>query len=216
MSEEASAMLGLFFRRAHRHRPGGWGRGRGFGGFPFEGFGAGWAEGLGPFGGRGGPGPRVERGDVKLLVLSVLRDGPKHGYEVMRAIEQRTGSAYTPSPGVIYPTLQLLEDLGHVRSREGGDRKVYELTDAGRAHLDEQGAAEQGAWAQFERHGWQGGLPTFGTDEQRQVRDEMIELGRALFAGGRIFRADPARLARVRDALRTARQQIDAAFTEYV
>jgi DNA-binding PadR family transcriptional regulator len=202
-------MLGSFFRHANRHRPGPWGRGRG--GFPFEAF-------FGGFEGRGaGPGPRVERGDVKLLVLSVLRDSPKHGYEVMRAIEQRTGGAYTPSPGVIYPTLQLLEDLGHVRSHEGGDRKVYELTDAGRAHLDEQGTAEQGAWAQFERHRWQGGpFQSFGTDEQRQVRDELVELGRALFAGGRILRADPARLARVREALRTARQQVDAAFAEYV
>ena len=208
MSQEARARLGSFFRHANRHRSGPWGRGRG--GFPFDVF-AGWPEG------RGGAGPRVERGDVKLLVLSVLRDGPKHGYEVMRAIEQRTGGAYTPSPGVVYPTLQLLEDLGHVRSREGGDRKVYELTDAGRAHLDEQRDAEQGAWAQFERHRWQGGgFPTFGTDEQRQVRDELVELGRALFAGGRVLRADPARLARVRDALRTARQQVDAAFAEYV
>jgi DNA-binding PadR family transcriptional regulator len=208
-------MLGLFFRRAHRHRPGGWGRGRGFGGFPFEAFGGG-PEGWGPFGGRGGPGPRVERGDVKLLVLSVLRDGPKHGYEVMRAIEQRTSSAYTPSPGVIYPTLQLLEDLGHIRSRESADRKVYELTDAGRAYLDEQSSSERDAWAQFERHRWQGGFPDLGTEEQRQVRDEMIDLARALFAGGRVLRADAARLGRVRDALRTARQQIDAAFAEYV
>src|SRR5262245_1413713 len=121
MSEEARPMVGLFGRHASWHRHRGWGRGRGF---PFEAFGAEWREGWGPFGARGGPGPRVDRGDVKLLVLSVLRDGPRHGYEVMRAIEQRTGSAYSPSPGVIYPTLQLLDDLGHVRSTEGGERKV--------------------------------------------------------------------------------------------
>ena len=206
-------MLGLFSRRPHWHRQRGWGRGRGF---PFEGFGAEWREGWGPFGGRGGPGPRVDRGDVKLLVLSVLRDGPKHGYEVMRAIEQRTGAAYSPSPGVIYPTLQLLDDLGHIRAREGGERKVYELTDAGRAYLDENRAAEQEAWAQFEGHPWQGMFPNFGTEEQRQLRDELFELGRVLFGGGRIFRADAAKLTRVRDALRTARQQIEAVFAEYV
>lgn len=196
-----------------RHRGGR--RGFGFGGFPFEGAGA-EGRGWGPFGQRGGPFPRVDRGDVKVLVLSVLRDGPKHGYEVMRAIETRTGSAYTPSPGVIYPTLQMLEDLGHVQASEGGQRKVYELTDAGRAYLDENRSAEQDAWAQFEGHSWQGMFPGFGTDEQRQVRDEMLELGKSLFAGGRIFRADPARLTRVRDALRTARQQVDAAFAEYL
>jgi len=182
-----------------RHRGGGrWGFG-----FPFEGFGA----------ERRGPGPRVDRGDVKILVLSVLRDGPKHGYEVMRAIETRTGSAYTPSPGVVYPTLQMLEDLGHVRAGEGGERKTYELTDAGRAYLEENKAAEQEAWAQFEEHSW-GSFPGFGTDEQRQVRDEMIELGKSLFANGRVFRADAAKLGRVRDALRNARRDVDAAFAE--
>src|SRR5579884_4033349 len=203
-------MFGVFRgRHAHwqRHR-GGWGRG-----FPFDAFGAEWRGGPFP---RGGPGPRVDRGDVKILILSVLRDGPKHGYEVMRAIEQRTGSAYTPSPGVVYPTLQLLEDMGHVQAREGGDRKVYELTDAGRAYLDENKAAEEQAWAQFEGHPWQGIFGNLGSDEQRQVRDELFGLGQALFAGGRVFRADAAKLNRVRDALRTARQQVDAAFAEYL
>jgi DNA-binding PadR family transcriptional regulator len=191
-------------------------------GFPFEGFGE--AFGFGPFGGRGGPwgrgdrggpSPRVDRGDVKILVLSVLRDGPKHGYEVMRTIEQRAGGAYSPSPGVIYPTLQLLQDMGHVRAGEGGERKVYELTDGGRAYLEENRTAEQEAWAQFEQHPWQGLFPNFGSDEQRALRDEMLDLGRALFAGGRVFRADPAKLARVREALRTARIQIESAFAEY-
>jgi DNA-binding PadR family transcriptional regulator len=201
-----------FFGQQHwnRHR----GRGRGFGGFPFEGFGD-WRGGAGPFGSRG-PGPRVERGDVKILVLSVLREGPKHGYEVMRAIEQRTGSAYSPSPGVVYPTLQLLEDMGQIRAREGGERKAYELTDAGRAYLDENAQDERDAWAQFDAHPWQGLIPNLGSEEQRQLRDELLELGRTLFAGGRVFRADAARIARVRDALRTARQQIDAVFAEYV
>ena len=149
-------------------------------------------------------------------MLSVLRDGPKHGYEVMRAIETRTGSAYTPSPGVVYPTLQMLEDLGHIRAGEGGERKIYELTDAGRAYLEENRSDEQEAWAQFEGHPWQNMFPGFGTEEGRQVRDEMIDLGRALFAGGRVFRADAAQLTKVRDALRNARQQVDAAFAEYM
>jgi DNA-binding PadR family transcriptional regulator len=190
--------------------------GRGFG--PFDAFGAEWQEGWrgwAPFG-RGGPGPRVDRGDVKILILSVLRDGPKHGYEIMRAIEQRTGAAYAPSPGTVYPTLQMLEDLGHVQAQAGGERKVYGLTDAGRAYLDEQQKAEQDAWMQFEGHPWRGMFPGFGSEEQRQLRDELFEFGRALFAGGRIFRADAAKLTRVREAVRTARQQIDAVFAEYV
>ena len=197
-----------------------WQRHRGFGGprrgFPFD-FDP-RADNLRSalFGGRGGPNPRVDRGDVKILVLSVLRDGPKHGYEVMRAIEQRTGSAYSPSPGVVYPTLQLLEDMGHIQAREGGERKAYELTEAGRAYLAENKAAEDEAWAQFEGHPWQGLFSNLGSEEQRQLRDELFDLGRTLFAGGRVFRADPAKLAKVREVLRNARHQIDAVFTEYV
>jgi DNA-binding PadR family transcriptional regulator len=192
-----------------RHR--GWGRGFG----PFDAFGAEWREAWGPFG-RGGPGRRVDRGDVKILILSALRDGPKHGYEIMRAIEQRTGGAYTPSPGVVYPTLQMLEDIGHVQVREGGERKVYELTEAGRAYLEESRATEQDAWARFEGHAWRDVFAGFSTDEQRQLREELIGLAGALFAGGRVFRADAARLARLRDILRTTRQQVDAVFAEYV
>jgi DNA-binding PadR family transcriptional regulator len=196
-------------------------RGRSGGGFgPFGNFGAGWQENWrawGPFGGQGGgTGRRVDRGDVKFLILSVLRDGPKHGYEIMRAIEQRTESSYTPSPGTIYPTLQMLEDLGYVKAQEANERKVYELTDAGRAYLDENQQATKDAWSQFDGHAWKGMFPNFGNEEQRQLREEMFELARSLFAGGRIFRANATTLTKIRETLRTARQQIDAAFAEFV
>jgi DNA-binding PadR family transcriptional regulator len=205
-------MFGPFFTRRwswQRHR--GWGRGFG----PFDAFGPEWREAWGPFG-RGGPGRRVDRGDVKLLILSVLRDGPKHGYEIMRAIEQRSEGAYTPSPGVVYPTLQMLEDLGHVQARAGGERKVYELTEAGRAYLEENRSTEQDAWGRFEGHPWRDLFAGFSTDEQRQLREELVGLAGALFAGGRVFRADAAKLARLRDILRNTRQQVDAVFAEYV
>jgi len=205
-------MFGPFFGRRwswQRHR--GWGRGFG----PFEGFGPEWREAWGPFG-RGGPGRRVDRGDVKLLILSVLRDGPKHGYEIMRAIEQRSEGTYTPSPGVVYPTLQMLEDLGHVQARAGGERKVYELTEAGRAYLEENRSTEQDAWGRFEGHPWRDLFAGVGSEEQRQLREELVGLASALFAGGRVFRADAARLARLREILRNTRQQVDAVFAEYV
>jgi DNA-binding PadR family transcriptional regulator len=200
-------MFGQFFGGGHAwHRH----RGRGFG--PFGGLGREWAEAFG----RGGPGPRVDRGDVKLLILSVLREGPRHGYEIMRAIEQRSGGAYSPSPGVVYPTLQMLEDLGHVQAREGAERKVYELTEAGRAYLAENQATEQEAWGRFESQPWRDLFPSFGSEEQRQVRDELLGLAGALFAGGRLMRADATRLTRLRDILRSTRQQVDAVFTDYV
>jgi DNA-binding PadR family transcriptional regulator len=83
----------------------------------------------------GDPPPRAERGGVRYLVLDALAERSRHGYEVIQAIEERSGQTYRPSPGVVYPTLQMLEELGHVRSVEAEGRKVYEITDAGREEL---------------------------------------------------------------------------------
>ena len=73
-----------------------------------------------------------EKGDFKYVVLHLLDEKPRHGYDIIRALEDRMRGRYRPSPGSVYPTLQMLEDMGHIRSQEGGERKVYELTDAGR------------------------------------------------------------------------------------
>lgn len=80
---------------------------------------------------------RAERGNVRYLVLDALRDTPRHGYEIMSVIADRTGGAYKPSPGVVYPTLQMLEELGHVKVAEVEGKKVYAITPAGTADLAE-------------------------------------------------------------------------------
>jgi DNA-binding PadR family transcriptional regulator len=79
---------------------------------------------------------RPERGEVRWLVLEALESGPKHGYGIIGVIEERTKGAYKPSPGSIYPTLQLLEEMELVACSRDGSRKLYELTDAGRAELE--------------------------------------------------------------------------------
>jgi DNA-binding PadR family transcriptional regulator len=73
---------------------------------------------------------------VRYLVLDAIAAQPRHGYEVIQAIEERSGGAYRPSPGVVYPTLQLLEEMGHATLSERDNRKVYGITEAGRADLD--------------------------------------------------------------------------------
>ncbi len=93
----------------------------------------------GPEGHRMGRGGRLarflEHGDLRLLVLHLIAEKPRHGYEIIKAIEDLAGGAYTPSPGVIYPTLTLLEELGQVASTEVGARKSFAITEAGAAHL---------------------------------------------------------------------------------
>src|ERR671933_2282623 len=96
----------------------GWGPGRGFGFDPRRG--------------------RVfGKGDLKYVILDLLKDRPAHGYEVMRALEERFRGFYSPSPGSVYPTLQMLEDLGYVSSRQRDGKKVYQITDEGRSFLEE-------------------------------------------------------------------------------
>jgi DNA-binding PadR family transcriptional regulator len=78
-----------------------------------------------------------ESGDMKYVILKLLRDKPMHGYEVMKALEERTRGCYKPSPGTVYPTLQWLEDEGLVTAKDVEGKKVYEITDAGRSFLEE-------------------------------------------------------------------------------
>jgi DNA-binding PadR family transcriptional regulator len=129
----------------HHHRRGaacapgerGFGRhGRGFRGF-------------GPFGPPGSDGPRsgrrgrfLEQGDLRWVLLSLIAEKPSHGYELIKAIEERLGGAYSPSPGVVYPTLTLLEDMGLIAATQSeGARKAFAITDEGRAALESNKAA---------------------------------------------------------------------------
>ena len=84
-----------------------------------------------------GPTPRADRGLVRYLVLDAIAKQPRHGYEIIQVIGERSGGAYRPSPGVVYPTLQMLEELGHARTVTKDERKVYAITDEGRRDLQE-------------------------------------------------------------------------------
>ena len=90
-------------------------------------------------GGPGGGGYRIGKmlgdGELKLIVLALLEDSPRHGYDVIRALEERSSGVYSPSPGVVYPTLTFLEEAGYATAAAEGTRKVYTITDDGRAHL---------------------------------------------------------------------------------
>src|SRR5262249_7794172 len=95
------------------------------------GFGVGGGRFAGPH--RGGPRRRgLEHGDLRYVLLQLTAEKPRHGYELIKAIEDKFGGMYSPSPGVIYPTLTLLEELGQLRAEAvGGNRKLYSLTEEG-------------------------------------------------------------------------------------
>ena len=108
-----------------------------------------WSRGRG-FGGRGGGGRIFGPGDLRLMLLALIAEKPRHGYELIKEIEQKFGGAYSPSPGSIYPTLTLLEELEQVRaSTSDGARKLFEITDQGRAFLEENRATLDGVMARM-------------------------------------------------------------------
>ncbi|HTJ40203.1 MAG TPA: PadR family transcriptional regulator [Dactylosporangium sp.] len=125
---------------------GGWQRG--FGSFipPFPpGGGRGWGQGGHGHGGRGRA--RGGRPNVRQAVLALLHERPMHGYEMIQEIEQRTGGIWRPSPGSVYPTLNLLEDEGLITAEESGGRKRYVLTDTGRPEAES--AAQNAPWQEY-------------------------------------------------------------------
>jgi DNA-binding PadR family transcriptional regulator len=111
-----------------------------------------WRDDAGerPFGRGGGRRRRFDGGELRLILLKLIADQPRHGYDLIRAIEELSGGAYAPSPGVIYPTLTLLADMGLIEERpDGGARKLLAITDAGAAHLAEQREAVDAALARL-------------------------------------------------------------------
>ena len=177
--------------------------------FGWEGF----AFGFGPraWGLRGARGGRRRQwfgaGDMKYVILKLLRDKPRHGYEVMKELEERMHGCYSPSPGTVYPTLQWLEDEGLVVGRDVEGKKVYEITDTGRTFLDEHKDIVEEI---FDR---------VSETVERTVGGSMVEVNRAL---GQLVKAvyrtswkaesDAAR-KRVSEVLQKAAAEIEALAT---
>jgi DNA-binding PadR family transcriptional regulator len=118
-------------------------------------------HGFGPFGkGFGGGGGNMFRagrmladGDLRLIALSLIEKSPRHGYDLIKALEELSSGIYSPSPGVVYPTLTFLEEAGYATSTTEGSKKVFAITDAGRAHLEENREIVDGVLEQIERFG---------------------------------------------------------------
>ena len=171
--------------------------------------------GFGPFGhggrggGRGGPGDMFRAGrmladgDLKLITLSLLAQAPRHGYDIIKALEERTSGVYSPSPGVVYPTLTFLEEAGYAVSSSEGNKKVFSITEAGQAHLNDNREMIDGVLDHLERFGRKMAKARdwFGWN------DESEEGGRRGGRGGR---------SEARDEFRTVRHRLRAALGDFV
>jgi DNA-binding PadR family transcriptional regulator len=128
--------------------PGHWGGG-------FFGARGGWwpgpPPGPPPWSGRGQRGQKASRGDVRAAVLALLQEGPLNGYQIMSEIEERSGGAWRPSPGAVYPALSQLADEGLITAEESGGKRTFSLTDAGRAYVADNPEMARGAWESSEQ-----------------------------------------------------------------
>ena len=183
--------------------PGGWGRhggrgGRGWGGNAFR------------------VGKMLADGDLRIIVLALLADGPRHGYDIIKAIEEKSSGIYVPSPGVVYPTLTYLEEVGYASSSADGNKKVYAITDTGRAHLEEnreladivleglekfgRKMAQARTWWEGQRRGSDDAGPTPDRDIPgviAEVNDARRELKAAIAEKLTVSESDQRRLARI-------------------
>jgi DNA-binding PadR family transcriptional regulator len=141
-----------FFEHLARHFGGRPGHGSGRGGRGLGGFG-GFMEDGGP-GGRGmRTGRKLSSGDLQLLVLALLADKPRHGYEIIRVLEERSQGFYSPSPSMVYPALTYLEEIGYATVAVEGARKLYSVTAEGQSHLAANQSLVDAMFEQFDRIG---------------------------------------------------------------
>lgn len=148
-----------------------------------------------------------ERGELPLALLSLLADGPKHGYEIMKAIETRTGGLHEPSAGTIYPTLQQLQDQELVTSQsEEGGKRVYSLTESGRAMVDAEAEQIARIWQRAEEEEWGGWRHAMHDNAHEVMRPAFRLMRTAVRAVAQSN--DPERIDRVREILRRACEEI--------
>ncbi len=165
-----------------------------------------WFSGSGRRG--GGPfrsGRMFEQGDLKYVILQLLDEKPRHGYEIIKALEDRFAGTYSPSAGTVYPTLTLLEDLGYARvTVEEGGKKIYSITDEGRAYLAQNRSAVDDIFDRIAELG-----AAFLSDAMMDVNRAFKDVGRATYRGApRVFR-DKEAAAKIKDALERVAREID-------
>ena len=152
---------------------GGWRRAK----WDWDSFAASSFWGRGPRGrhGRGRMGRMFEQGDLKYVILQLIDDKPRHGYDIIKALEERSHGAYSPSPGTVYPTLTMLEEMGYVRaSAEDGGKKVYEITPDGKKYLEENSSTVESIFERISET-----VEPFFSSSMGEVRSAMRHLARS-------------------------------------
>ena len=142
-----------------------------------------------------------DSGALRLVVLGLIAEAPRHGYDIIKALEARFQGAYSPSPGAIYPMLQMLEEADLVASVTEGNKRLYTITDAGRGYLDQNRAELDKINAQLDE--------ASGDIRQSAIGEEIRALRATLFGRLRSGALTAEQADAVKAILRTARESLD-------
>ena len=151
--------------------------------------------------GGGGRGPKMfDAGAMRYVVLQLIADKPRHGYEIIKELEQRAGGSYTPSPGAIYPLLAMLDDMGQVDVAKDGNKKLYSILPEGQQFLDENRQVVDAYMAR---------LADTCAEDGDDLRSVMHALKEAVVTRARSHRATAERIAQIRAILKRAIDDIN-------
>lgn len=148
-----------------------------------------------------------QKGDLKYVILDLVKDKPRHGYEIIRALQERSHGCYSPSPGSVYPTLQLLEEMDYVKPEQQDGKKIYTITEEGLKFLEKREEHAEGIKSQMEDW-WDPG-------DMREMRETMREFGQlARLVSRQASRADAAKMQQIKKVISDAYKEIEKIVTE--
>lgn len=145
-----------------------------------------------------------ERGDLKFVILRLVSEKPMHGYEVMQALEEESLGCYRASPGSVYPTLQMLEDEGYLKSREEDGKKIYQITEEGSQYLEDHGDILDEISDRISSF-----AERFWGKETRDLSSAFSRLAQSTFESAFSWETGPEVLKRMADALDRARKEME-------
>jgi DNA-binding PadR family transcriptional regulator len=147
-----------------------------------------------------------EQGDLKYVILRLLEEKPRHGYDIIKELESRFGGQYAPSPGTVYPTLTMLEDLGYARVvPEEGGKKIYEITDEGRKHLADHSSTVDDIFERIARF-----VEGFTDTPMTELNSAFQRLARNTYKTATSHIRDKETLEKLRDIIRRAADEVEA------
>ena len=154
---------------------------------------------------RGRMGRIFEQGDLKYVILRLLEEKPRHGYEIIKELEEKFGGAYSPSPGTVYPTLTMLEDLGYAKAAtDEGGRKIYEITPEGAAYLKEHSTTVDSIFDRIARF-----MDGFLDTPMMEVNNAFRRVAKAAYGPASKHVNDSAKLQRIREVLDRAAAELE-------